>query len=116
MPDCMDVVGKALLQRQRNDIAVAYLLQLVQRTLPDAAFFEVVLRRIHYLLDDLLVDVALSTALAIAVSRALATPRKRTYHQRVRHGRGCSKKATDVSVRPLTEAKEAGLKVCWRLK
>lgn len=38
---------------------IAYLLQLVQRALSDTALLEIVLRRIHHLLDDLLVDIAL---------------------------------------------------------
>jgi hypothetical protein len=38
---------------------IAYLLQLVQRALSDTTLLEVVLRRIHHLLDDLLVDIAL---------------------------------------------------------
>lgn len=38
---------------------IAYLLQLVQRALSDTALLEVILRSIHDLLDDLLVDVAL---------------------------------------------------------
>jgi hypothetical protein len=41
---------------------VAYLLQLVQCCLSDTALLEVILGRIHYLLDDLLVDVALFTS------------------------------------------------------
>ena len=54
---------------------VAYLLQLVQCCLSDTALLEVILRRIHYLLDDLLVDVALiHSALATATSRALPGP------------------------------------------
>jgi hypothetical protein len=38
---------------------IAYLLQLVQRALSDTTLLEIVLRRIHHLLDDLLVDIAL---------------------------------------------------------
>ena len=38
---------------------IAYLLQLVQRALSDTTLLEIVLRRIHPLLDDLLVDIAL---------------------------------------------------------
>jgi hypothetical protein len=38
---------------------IAYLLQLVQRALSDTTLLEIVFRRIHHLLDDLLVDIAL---------------------------------------------------------
>lgn len=76
--------------RRRGVSVGTHLLQFVQRTLSDTAFFEIILGRIHDLLDDLLVDVALfPQALAIAVSCALArrldVP---TYHQRIRHCRG----------------------------
>lgn len=61
-------------QCERNRTFVTYLLQLVQRTLSDTALLEVVLRRIHHLLDDLLVDVALSHTVSyrLGSSRALA--------------------------------------------
>ena len=38
---------------------IAYLLQLVQRALSNTTLLKIVLRRIHHLLDDLLVDIAL---------------------------------------------------------
>jgi hypothetical protein len=44
-----------------DERVVAYLLQFVQCALTDTALFEVILGRIHHLLDDLLVDVALFT-------------------------------------------------------
>lgn len=76
--------------RRRGISVGTHLLQFVQRTLSDTAFFEIILGRIHNLLDDLLVDVALfPQALAIAVSCALARRLDvQTYHQRVRHCRG----------------------------
>jgi hypothetical protein len=48
--------------KRNGERVVAYLLQFVQCALSDTALFEVILGRIHHLLDDLLVDVALFTS------------------------------------------------------
>lgn len=55
-------------------MAVAYLLQFVQSALPDTALLEVILGRIHYLLDDLLVDVALSFGISYRSLTCLTRP------------------------------------------
>ena len=52
---------KAVSEKRKGTCSrvIAYLLQLVQRALSDTTLLEIVLRRIHHLLDDLLVDIAL---------------------------------------------------------
>lgn len=94
---------------------IAYLPQLVQRTLSDAALFEVVLGRIHYLLDDLLIDIALSTALATGCHVLFLRLQRPPYHQRVCHGREYSKGTREVPAGPLSDAGEMGAKACWSL-
>jgi len=59
-PSCVQHCEEIVWQKQKNECpVVAYLLQLVQRGLSNTALLEVVLGRIHHLLDDLLVDIAL---------------------------------------------------------
>ena len=56
---CVQRGGLQMKQEETCWRLIAYLLQLVQRALSDTTFLEIILRRIHHFLDDLLVDIAL---------------------------------------------------------